>query len=214
MVNHTFLNPTPSLNDSSLNSWYKEEYQHMSDLYCDGDKFRLSSLKDYAFYLSEYLRALYVIQGHGISELSKYSIAPHVAKDVLINYGHISKASIKEDKDIKISEIIKCPQKTSKRQDKYDTVIKWCKANAGKKVKVKDVSELVEWSYPTANNFVQSRVDLFEKFSRGVYTLRNPDIDRLKDKKSNFEENTQKENGASKTKGSKNATRKARTKKV
>ena len=219
MVDHKFINPAPDLSDSSLEKWYKSEYQNMCDLYCEGDVFRLSYLKDYSFYLSEYMRALYVLQLHGVSEMPKYSIAPHVAKDILINYGHLKKDSLKNSEDIKISDIISKPLKNSKRQDKYNQVTDWCKTNAGKKVKVKDVAELVDWSYPTANNFVQSRVDLFVKFSHGVYTLRNPDIDRLKDKNAKFEDakfedDTQKENGAPKTKGKTNATRKKTAKKV
>jgi len=57
MVDHKFINPAPDLSDSSLEKWYKSEYQNMCDLYCEGDVFRLSYLKDYSFYLSEYMRA-------------------------------------------------------------------------------------------------------------------------------------------------------------
>jgi len=181
MTEHTFLDPTPKLNDNSLTDWYKKEYQHMSDLYCDGDVFRLSQVKDKSYYLSEYMRALYVVQSHGFTELSKYSIAPHVARDILLNYNKISKDKL-SDPDFKVSSALASKEKSGKRQDKYNQVTQWCKDNAGKKVKVKDVADLVGWSYPTANNFVQSRVDLFVKFSRGIYTLRNPDNDRAKDK--------------------------------
>ncbi len=210
MVEHTFLDPAPKLSDSYLNDWFKKEYQHMSDLYCDGDIFRLSQVKDKAFYLSEYMRALYVLQLHGFSELPKYSIAPHVARDVLINYKKVSEDKIK-DPDFKISSVISGKDKSGKRKDKYEEVTQWCKQNAGKKVKVKDVAELVGWSYPTANNFVQSRVDLFVKFSHGVYTLRNPDDDRAKDKKVSV---VKEENIVVERKAKRNAPTKGRPKKV
>ena len=101
-------------------------------------------------------------------------------QNILINYKQID---LPDSSDENIVLDLK-PKFKSKRQDKYEEVTQWCKDNAGKKVKVKDVSDLVQWSYPTANTFVQSRPDLFSKFSHGVYLLKNPDEERMKEKKS------------------------------
>lgn len=177
---YSIKNSTPQLSERSIDEWYKEEYQYLADTLCDGNKFAVTSLaKEEQQYLSEYLRALYVIQvTGGFSELPKYSINYDVYKDILINYNQIDVSSSSEE-DVVLGLT---PKFKSKRQDKYEQVIQWCKDNAGKKVKVKDVSDLVEWSYPTANTFVQSRADLFSKFSHGVYLLKNPDEERLKEK--------------------------------
>jgi hypothetical protein len=181
-MEHKFINPTPKLDDNSIDQWFKVEYQHAADLYCNGDMFQLSSqAKEKSSYLSEYLRAIYVLKLHGFSDISRYSILPNVLKDLLFNYGKISKEVI-SNPDVTVSQILNPNSKSTNRKEKYHQVTKWCKENAGKKIKVQDVAKLVDWSYPTANNFVQSRVDLFVKFSRGVYTLRNPDQDRQKDK--------------------------------
>ena len=178
---YSMKDPAPQLS-GDVNKWFKEEYQHLADTLCNGDKFAVTNLaKDEQLYLSEYLRALYVLQLTGtFAELPKYSISYDVYKDILINYKQIDlPASSEEDIVLNLK-----PKFKSKRQDKYEEVIQWCKDNAGKKVKVKDVSDLVEWSYPTANTFVQSRPDLFSKFSHGVYLLKNPDEERMKEKKS------------------------------
>lgn len=179
-ITYSMKNPTPQLS-GDVNKWFKEEYQHLADSLCGGDKFAVTKIaKEEQLYLSEYLRAIYVLQTTGsFAELTKYSINYDVYKDILINYKQVDLPS-SDQEDVLLN--LK-PKFKSKRQDKYEEVIQWCKDNAGKKVKVKDVSDLVEWSYPTANTFVQSRPDLFSKFSHGVYLLKNPDEERMKEKK-------------------------------
>ena len=176
---YSMKDPAPQLS-GDVNKWFKEENQHLADTLCNGDKFAVTNLaKDEQLYLSEYLRALYVLQVTGsFAELPKYSINYDVYKDILINYKQIDLPSSSEENTVLNLK----PKFKSKRQDKYEEVTQWCKDNAGKKVKVKDVSDLVEWSYPTANTFVQSRPDLFSKFSHGVYLLKNPDEERMKEK--------------------------------
>jgi len=39
-----------------------------------------------------------------------------------------------------------------------------------------------KWSYPTANKFIQNRPDLFNPSKKGIYILRNPDVERKNDK--------------------------------
>jgi hypothetical protein len=178
-ITYSMKDPIPQLS-GDVNKWFKEEYQHLADTLCDGDKFAVTKLaKNEQLYLSEYLRALYVLQATGsFAELPKYSISYDVYKDILINYKQIDLPNSSEEEVVLNLK----PKFKSKRQDKYEEVTQWCKDNAGKKVKVKDVSDLVEWSYPTANTFVQSRPDLFSKFSHGVYLLKNPDEERIKEK--------------------------------
>ena len=161
------------LHSTAIDEWYKSEYQKLADIHCDG---QLSLVAIYAkeevAYIGEYARALYCIAVSGLEDLRKYSILPHVLKDVLINNSF--------DKNSKI--ITERSAKKSKRKKKHEIVISYCKQNAGQQVKIQQIAELAEWSYATANNFVQARIDLFSKHSRGLYTMKNPDLERAKEK--------------------------------
>ena len=160
------------LNNQWINSWYKEQYQKLADIYCNGELSMVrKNIPDESNYLAEYYRALNCIIISGFDDLSKYAILDSVLKDVI----HDLKST---------GATVELPdrERESNRKQKYNQVVSWCKENAGKEVKVKDVADLVEWSYPTANNFVQDRLDLFTRVSRGVYILRNPDQERAKEK--------------------------------
>lgn len=161
------------LHSAAINQWYKSEYQKLADIHCDG-KLSLVAIyaKEQAAYIAEYARALHCIATSGLDDIQKYSILPAVLKDVILNNSF--------DKNSKV--LIDRSAKKSNRKKKYDVVVSYCKENAGQQVKIQQIAELAEWSYATANNFVQSRIDLFSKHSRGVYTMKNPDSDRVKDK--------------------------------
>ena len=184
---YEMLVTNPNLSDKDINQWFKDEYDHLAELYSKGDKFTLGRIApEKVAYLNEYLRALYVLQMRNGEDIAKYSIMPNVLRDVLKAYGRIpaSKQSAEDQSEEDIKQALKSFSKKgkTKREDKYKVVTQWCIDNAGKKVKVKDVADLVEWSYPTANNFVQSRSDLFSRFAHGVYVLKNPNEDRAKEK--------------------------------
>lgn len=161
------------LHSNAINEWYKSEYQKLADIHCDGNLalVRLNA-KDQLAYVAEYARALHCLSISGLEDIEKYSILPSVLKDVLENNSLTKNSSVFTDRSAK----------KSKRREKYNIVINHCKQNAGQQIKIQEVADLAEWSYATANNFVQSRIDLFTKHSRGLYTMRNPDEERSKEK--------------------------------
>lgn len=97
-ITYSMKNPTPQLS-GDVNKWFKEEYQHLADTLCGGDKFAVTKIaKEEQLYLSEYLRAIYVLQTtNSFAELSKYSISYNVYKDILINYKQIDLPNSSEE---------------------------------------------------------------------------------------------------------------------
>jgi hypothetical protein len=161
------------LHASDISQWYKNEYQKLADIHCNGDKSLVRIYaKDQLAYIAEYARALYCLATSGLEDISKYGILTSVLNDVLQNNALTKNSKIATERSSKKSD----------RKKKYDVVVAHCKENAGKQIKVQELARLVEWSYPTANNFIQSRVDLFVKHSRGLYTMRNPDLERAEEK--------------------------------
>jgi hypothetical protein len=161
------------LHTSDISQWYKNEYQKLADIHCNGEKslVRLYA-QDQLAYIAEYARALYCLATSGLEDISKYGIVTSVLNDVLQNNALTKNSKIVTERSSKKSD----------RKQKYDIVINYCKENAGNNIKIQEVADLVDWSYPTANNFVQSRVDLFVKHSRGLYNMRNPDLERAEQK--------------------------------
>lgn len=66
----------------------------------------------------------------------------------------------------------------AKRVSKYSKIEDWCEQNVGAETTVYQIAEVGEVSYPTANNFVKSRVDLFHKVKKGLYIVRDPKTER------------------------------------
>lgn len=159
------------LNHNSIDAWYKENYQKLADKYCNGDPALVrKTVPDKASWLSEFHRGMACLIISGFEDIKKYSILPSVYTDIVKAFSntHSRNAISKAEK--------------SRRSSKHHHAIQYCKDNAGQHIKVKDFAEKVGWSYPTANKFVQDRLDLFSKVSRGLYLMRNPDVERAVEK--------------------------------
>lgn len=70
------------------------------------------------------------------------------------------------------------PAPKVKRTSKYSKIEDWCAENVGAETTVYQIAEVGEVSYPTANNFVKTRVDLFHKVKKGLYIVRDPKAER------------------------------------
>lgn len=75
------------------------------------------------------------------------------------------------------------PTPKAKRTDKYAHIVEWCKQNVGEETTIYDIAEAGNVSYPTANNFVKTRPDLFTKVKKGSYIIRDPETERALEKK-------------------------------
>ena len=75
------------------------------------------------------------------------------------------------------------PAPKSKRADKYAQIVEWCKQNVGTETTIYEIAEAGGMSYPTANNFVKTRPDLFTKMKKGQYIVRDPQTERALEKK-------------------------------
>lgn len=159
------------LNHSAIDLWYKDNYQKLADKYCQGDiSLVRKTVPDKASWLSEFHRAMACLIISGFDDIKKYSILPSVYKDIVTAFSGTYAKNI-------VSKAEK-----SRRSSKQQHAVQYCKENAGKQIKVKQFAEAVQWSYPTANKFVQDRLDLFTKVSRGIYLMRNPDVERAIEK--------------------------------
>ena len=121
-------------------------------------------------YISEILRAKYILARFPEEDprqlLSKYLVVPTVASEILgtAQVGPVAKIS-------------------GKRQSKYQAITSWCEENVGAETTVYQIAEVGEVSYPTANNFVKNRPDLFAKVKKGSYIVRDPKTERALEKK-------------------------------
>lgn len=146
---------------------YKQAYEHLLQEY--GNATKVPSDKQQ--YISEVLRAKYILARFPDEEpvqlLSKYLVVPSVASQ-LTGFQFSGPP----------------PKKSgSKRQHKHQSIISWCKENVGKETTVYEVAEVGEVSYPTANNFIKNRPDLFTKMKKGSYIVRDPETERALEKK-------------------------------
>lgn len=160
-----------TLNNESINYWYKDSYQKLADKYSNGDTALVRySVPDKISWLAEFYRGMscLMIAGGFNDEIKKYSILPSVYQDLV---------TVFRNKTVTVTRAEK-----SRRKSKHQQAVDWCKQHAGETIKVKDFAEQVGWSYPTANKFVQDRLDLFTKVSRGLYLMRNPDVERASEK--------------------------------
>lgn len=160
-----------TLNHNSIDAWYKDNYQKLADKYCQGDLSLVrKNVPDKLSWLHEFHRGMACLIISGFEDIKKYSILPSVYKDIVTAFS-----------DTYAKNMVSKAEK-SRRASKHQRAVQYCKDNAGKQIKVKQFAEIVEWSYPTANKFIQNRLDLFTKVSRGIYLMRNPDIERAVDK--------------------------------
>jgi hypothetical protein len=146
---------------------YKRAYEDLLEEY--GNATNVPSHRQQ--YISEILRAKYILARFPDEEptqlLSKYLVVPSIASKFAgarASDGHIKKGK-------------------SKRENKHQAIINWCKENVGTETTVYQIAEVGEVSYPTANNFIKNRPDLFTKMKKGSYIVRDPETERALEKK-------------------------------
>jgi len=66
-------------------------------------------------------------------------------------------------------------QPRQKRNDKYQQIVDWCKANHLYQTTAEQIAEIGGISYQTALKFIKDRPDLFYRIKKGLYEVRNPE---------------------------------------
>lgn len=119
-------------------------------------------------YISEILRAKYILARFPEEEprqlLNKNLVVPSITAELLGSIGDTSTIVPK------------------KRENKNQAIIDWCKQNVGSETTVYQIADIGQISYPTANNFVKNRPDLFTKVKKGSYIVRDPETERALEK--------------------------------
>lgn len=92
-------------------------------------------------------------------------------------YFSISPRAVLEFGDIDLTAIRKI-----KGSDKYRAIQNWCDENVGAQVTPVMVAEIAGFSYSTAVNYINSNVGVFSKVKRGLYEVRDPKVEREREK--------------------------------
>lgn len=92
-------------------------------------------------------------------------------------YFSISPRAVLEFGDIDVTAV-----KKIKGSDKYKAIQNWCEENVGAQVTPAQVSEIAGFSYSTAVNYINSNVGVFSKVKRGLYEIRDPKVEREREK--------------------------------
>lgn len=149
---------------TTINEQYKKSFAELAAKY--GSPFRIP--RSEVSHIAEVMRGQHVLAIHPeddpVAALRRYQVSASVIRELT---GRDS--------------VFVAPR--AKRQSKYDAVIEWCKQNAGEEVGLQEVADAGGFSYATASKFTRDRLDLFTKVRRGVYLLRNPDVERREDKR-------------------------------
>lgn len=74
------------------------------------------------------------------------------------------------------------PERKMRNADKRKAVMQWMNDNVGSVVTVSDVAEAGQFSEATARKFMNEHITYFLKVSKGSYEVRDPQVDRLKEK--------------------------------
>jgi predicted XRE-type DNA-binding protein len=109
-------------------------------------------------------------------------IAERTGRDVgqLLNEYNVAKSVI-DEMDIEIKQYVPKAKKVSMK-DKLEA---WAKDHIGQTINGgKQIAEDLGISYPTANNFIQSRRDIFSKIKKGEYLVKDADAERQEANKS------------------------------
>ncbi len=151
----------------SFDEEYKEQFKELLDEYLTASNIPFNK----QHHIAEVLRAKYVLQKHGnenhASVLSQYGVGAETIKELTgFDGGFVARKE--------------------KRSDKYAKILAWCKEHVGQETNVYEIAEVGEVSYPTANNFVKDRVDLFTKVKKGQYIVRDPESDRAAEKQASL----------------------------
>lgn len=65
-----------------------------------------------------------------------------------------------------------------KRGAKQKVVTAWVKDHAGEQIGAKDLAEAVSWNYQGALKFMKENVGMFIPIKRGLFEVRDPDMER------------------------------------
>lgn len=84
-------------------------------------------------------------------------------------------SSIIDELGIKVEPVARRGRKSTTK----DKLEQWVKEHIGQTINGgKQISEDLGISYPTANNFIQSRRDVFAKVKKGIYIVKDAELER------------------------------------
>jgi hypothetical protein len=144
-----------------ITTLHRQRVEELVDIY--GSVFDIP--KDEMHLLHETTRARYVLMAHpdgGANVLKQYGVAMSVIADLT-------------NEDVN-------SERRVRRVDKYRAMLEWCKSNVDVQVTPDEMAAIGDVSRATALKFIQDRVDLFRKVKRGLYEVRDPDVERAVEK--------------------------------
>jgi len=146
---------------------FKARFKEAAELFGGSEYIPVSNL----FTLSERLRAHHVVEKairenvNVVKELKNHSVDKNIIAEIV---GVDPQELVEEVK----------PKRRTVKEQAEDWVIE----NAGKEVSLNEVSEATTLTYAQVNKMVKDRPDLFTKVQKGKYVLRDPKVEREKDK--------------------------------
>lgn len=167
--------PSTTVSIDSIKQEVAERWQQSAKTHGD----YISIPKDERFFLSEYERAMHVLnvwkiegeKGSPIRTLHTYGVVEAVILEVVADWCDLKVTE--ED----LSEI----NKTEKRADKYDAFIDWTKDKIFEQYTTEQLVEQAGFSYPTVLKFIQESSH-FRKIKKGTWEIRDPKADRESEK--------------------------------
>lgn len=146
------------MNNNEINSEYQDNVQRLITLYGEMAMWGAAP-KDEVDFINELCRARFVLllNPDDPTALRKNAVAQKVIDFLGVDSGEIRK---------------------ERRSDKYGKILEWCANNRYHQVTAEQVAEVGDMSYATALKFMKSRPDLFHQLKRGLYEVRDPDLER------------------------------------
>lgn len=152
------------MDNSQINREYQESVDRLIKLYGEMAMWT-SAPRDEVDFINELYRARFVLLANPDDP------------------GALRKNAVPE-KIIKFLGVETEETRKERRADKYTKILEWCEDHRYHQVTAEQIAEIGEMSYPTALKFMKSRPDLFHQVKRGLYEVKDPDLERMSAKQS------------------------------
>jgi hypothetical protein len=152
------------MNNSEINREYHENVDRLIKLYGEMAMWT-SAPRDEVDFINELYRARFVLL---VNPDDPAALRKNAVPQKIIDF-----LGVKEQDSRK-----------ERRSDKYAKILDWCEDHRYHQVTAEQIAEISEISYPTALKFMKSRPDLFHQVKRGLYEVKDPDLERMSAKES------------------------------
>jgi len=152
------------MNNSQINREYQENVDRLIKLYGEMAMWT-SAPRDEVDFINELYRARFVLL---VNPDDPAALRKNAVPQKIIDF-----LGVKEEDSRK-----------ERRSDKYAKILDWCEDHRYHQTTAEQIAEIGEISYPTALKFMKSRPDLFHQVKRGLYEVKDPDLERMSAKES------------------------------